>query len=171
MAVTFKVIQTITVGAGGVGSIVFSSIPQTYTDLCIKYSLRNAQSAARMNINLQYNSISTGYTSVYLSGANGGSGSASNATGSGYSYIGEIGAATNASNTFSIGEIYLPNYTSSLTKGSLVENLMAGSSDVFGSTISAFNNTSAAITQITIVPGTANIVQYSTATLYGITKA
>ena len=40
MAVTHNLISTITVGSGGAASIDFTSIPQTYTDLLVKISLR-----------------------------------------------------------------------------------------------------------------------------------
>ena len=35
-------IQTVTVGAGGASSIEFTSIPQTYTDLKVVFSVRDA---------------------------------------------------------------------------------------------------------------------------------
>ena len=37
---TLVKIQTVTVGSGGASSIDFTSIPQTYTDLCLVYSAR-----------------------------------------------------------------------------------------------------------------------------------
>ena len=39
---TLTKIQTVTVGSGGASSITFSSIPSTYTDLCLKYSIRTS---------------------------------------------------------------------------------------------------------------------------------
>ena len=40
MAVTFTQIASVTVGSGGAASIDFTSIPSTYTDLCIKTSIK-----------------------------------------------------------------------------------------------------------------------------------
>ena len=55
MADTFVKIATVTVGSGGAATIDFSSIPSTYTDLCIKHSLRNGSinvsNAIRLTIN------------------------------------------------------------------------------------------------------------------------
>ena len=43
-------IQTITVGAGGASTIEFTSIPQTYTDLCIKLSNRQSGTGGSANV-------------------------------------------------------------------------------------------------------------------------
>ena len=40
MADTYTLISSVTVGAGGASSIDFTSIPATYTDLLVKFSLR-----------------------------------------------------------------------------------------------------------------------------------
>ena len=40
MATTFTKIASVTVGSGGASSIDFTSIPSTYTDLCVKLSTR-----------------------------------------------------------------------------------------------------------------------------------
>lgn len=173
MAITYKAIQTISVGAGGVSSIAFTSIPQTYTDFVIKHHLRCTQAATnRMNINVTFNAISANYNSVYVNGATGYVGSATNASGTAQCYIGEIGAATATASMFSSGEIYVPNYTSSITKLITVQNAAEDYvvNDVFLSFIAGRNTTSSAITSITIVNGAGNFAQYSTATIYGIKK-
>ena len=41
MAGTYKLIGSVTVGAGGAANIDFTSIPSTYTDLAIKVSYRS----------------------------------------------------------------------------------------------------------------------------------
>ena len=60
MAVTYKLIETVTVGSGGAASIEFSSIPQTYTDLKVVYSLRSTNSSVILDI--QFNGLSINKT-------------------------------------------------------------------------------------------------------------
>ena len=44
MANTYTLISSVTVGSGGASSIDFTSIPATYTDLCLVWSGRSAGS-------------------------------------------------------------------------------------------------------------------------------
>ena len=164
---THKLISSVTVGAGGAANIQFTSIPATYTDLLVKYSLRGSQSAFRMNINITYNAISSSYSNIYLNGANGSAGSASNATGTSQIYAGEIPAATATANTFASGEIYVPNYASSKFKSVSIENAQESntSSDVFTSLIAGLVSNTETISSLIITPGAGNFVQYSTAYL------
>jgi hypothetical protein len=56
-------ISTVTVGSGGISAIEFTGIPQTYTDLLIKLSLRSNQNAnTGENLRLRFNGSSA---SVY----------------------------------------------------------------------------------------------------------
>ena len=52
-------ISTVTVGSGGVSSIDFTSIPQTYTDLLLKLSFRVNSSNTDNYFNLNFNSNSS----------------------------------------------------------------------------------------------------------------
>ena len=89
-------ISTVTVGAGGVSSITFSSIPATYTHLQIRASMVTSSGTW---IQTQLNSdTSTGYASHAMWG----NGSSANAFGTGtgvatYGYAGLFDAATNGS--------------------------------------------------------------------------
>lgn len=174
MANTHQLISRVTVGSGGASNIAFTSIPSGYTDLLVKWSLRSTTNAYRMNINVTYNSISSGYSSRYLSGQGAGSGaSANNATGTNQIYSGEIPGATGTTNTFSNGEIYIPNYTSSSYKNASIDNVQesTSTSNVFASLITGLVSNTAAINAITLTPGADNFAQYSTAYLYGISNA
>lgn len=174
MANTYKLISSVTVGAGGAANIAFTSIPQTYTDLVVKWSLRNSDASFRMNINVTYNAISSGYSNIYIAGQGAGAAStASNATGTSQIYSGEIPAATGTASTFSNGEIYIPNYTSSNNKSASIDNVQESNQDtnVFVTLLAALVSNTAAINAVVITPGAGNFVQHSTAYLYGISNA
>ena len=174
MANTYKLISSVTVGSGGSSNIAFTSIPATYTDLIVKWSLRNSDSSFRMNINVTFNAISSGYSSTYVAGQGAGAASAAlNATGTTQIYSGEISAATGTTSTFSNGEIYVPNYTSSLQKSGSIDNVQESNSttNVFATLVAGSVSNTAAINAVVITPGAGNFVQYSTAYLYGISNA
>jgi hypothetical protein len=170
---THTIISKAVVGSGGASSIIFSSIPATYTDLFIKCSLRSDYAAVRMNINLTLNAVSSGYTSRYLTGASGNPGTASNATGTSQMYGGEIPAATATANTFANADIYIPNYTSSSSKCLSIDCAMQhnATTDVFLTILAGVMSNTSTISTVTIYPGAGNFVQFSTAYLYGITNS
>ena len=168
---TFIKIASVTVGAGGASSIAFTSIPSTYTDVCVKLSLRSSRSANQDDYNVAINGSSSSFTYKQLyGGAGSGSivtGSASGTTG----FIGIMPAANNTASTFSSQEFYLPNYAGSTNKSLSIDSAAENNAatqwqlDLIGE---LWSNTSA-ITSLTFTSNTSsNFVQYSTATLYGI---
>lgn len=167
MATTFVKIATVTVGAGGSATIDFTSIPSTYTDLCLKMSSRDNSSFVANNIVLSLNGSSASFSTRNLYG-NGSTATSNTNTGAGLA-----NAANSTANTFSNTEIYFPNYAGSTNKSystdSVVENNATEAYDWFYAGL--WSNT-AAINQITITAGSsASFRQYSTATLYGISKS
>jgi hypothetical protein len=169
MANTFVKIQTVTVGSGGAANIEFTSIPQTYTDLIIKTSIRNNEtSAIYSNINLEFNGLATAiYSARRLYGTGGAAGSDS------YSGLtsapgGWVAGPSATASVFSNGDLYIPNYTSSNSKSFSWDSLGENNAVASISGISAgLAGTTAAITSIKLSTGS-TILQYSTATLYGI---
>jgi hypothetical protein len=171
MANTFEIIASSTVGAGGTSNITFSSIPQTYTDLVIKYSLRNTLASINDNINMTFNSSTAGYSDVVLIGGGSSASSFSRSSRSEISYFYQ-NSANSTSNAFSNGEIYIPNYSnSSVNKSvsidSVIENNATGC--VLAIDAALLQNT-AAITSITFNSNNGTFVQYGTIYLYGIKK-
>lgn len=168
MANTFVAIATVTVGSGGASNITFSSIPQTYTDLLVKISARTDRSGFTYdNIVIYPNGSSSSLSGIYLLGY--GSGVVSATDTGGLGAAGADGASATA-NTFSNGEIYFPNYTSSNYKSFSTDAVLEnnGTDGRQGLTASLWSNTSA-ITSLEIRPSSGpNFVQYTTATLYGI---
>jgi hypothetical protein len=167
MPTTFTKIASVSVGAGGAASMDFTSIPATYTDLCIKLSGRSARSAQQVdNLFITFNSNTTGYTMRSLSG-NGSSTSAATYSSRYASF--SVDAAGSTASTFSNHEIYIPNYTSTNYKFYSADSVSENNASTAQSDLvaGAWSN-SAAITSISLLPEVSTWVQYSTATLYGI---
>jgi hypothetical protein len=162
---TFTLIASSTVGSGGAASIDFTSIPQTYTDLQLVFSLRNATENDGTAL-YKINSSSSSFSCKILYGTG-----AAAASFSGNNTAGLTDPNTYTSNTFSNGSLYLPNYAGSTYKsasGDAVNENNATTSYTF-LTASLWSNT-AAITSLSLYPISGNFVQYSTAYLYGIKK-
>jgi hypothetical protein len=149
-----------------------SSIPQTYTDLLIGFSLRSDYGLVHHEGQHTFNSVSTGYAQVLLVGAN----SSANSYGQSGQPIATWSLAINGggstANTFSNGEIYFPNYSStSITKSwsttAVTEN---NTSNAAGFMVSGFNTSTAAISSLTFYAwqNFINFAVGSTFYLYGI---
>jgi hypothetical protein len=170
MADTFKKIASVTVGAGGAATMDFTSIPATYTDLVIKLSGRSARSAQQAdNLFITFNSTTSGYTMRALSGN--GAAASSISYSSRYASF-AVDAAGSTANTFSNHEIYIPNYTSANYKSYSADSVSENNATAAQSDLVAglWSNT-AAITSISLLPEVSTWVQYTTATLYGISKS
>lgn len=171
MADTFVKISSTTVGAGGVSSVTFSSIPQTYTDLQFLISSRADNSNVYGWYSYTFNGSSSGITSLWIEG----SGTAvSPGTFTTAMLAGSSTGNASTANTFGNSSIYIPNYTVSKSKNSLTEDVGEnnGTASYQDLVSNVWSNTSA-ITSVTFVPqtGTGTFRQYSTFTLYGILKA
>lgn len=177
MANTYTQIgNTVTVGSGGTASITFSSIPSTFTDLCLKISARTNRSdgVGFDNISLQFNGSATGYSMrlIYATGTSALSVNSSS-TASTFQY-GTSNAAT--ANTFGNSEVYIPNYAGSTNKSfssdSVTENNSnASNATIVGLSASLWSNTEA-INSIGLTLGAGlSFNQYTTASLYGINNS
>lgn len=160
-----------TVGAGGVASVTFSSIPATYTDLVIRLSARtttNPESSNWTSYQISFNGSATSFTMKSVFGT--GSAASSNTSSGGVSNIpGWTNSSVSTASTFSNGEIYIPNYASSNNKSFSGDNVseMNATAAIAVLTAGLWSNT-AAITSITLQPPSGNWDQYSTFILYGI---
>jgi hypothetical protein len=165
-----KLIQTVTVGAGGASSIDFTSIPQTYTDLMVLLSGRSgrtdsAQDVVSIGINGSYTNMSGTRLASNGSGVFSGSGS--------IDYFSVAATNTATSNTFGNSSIYFPNYANtsyykSYNADGVNEN---NATEVAQQLAAGLWSSTSAITQINLKPqsGT-DWQQYSTAYLYGISN-
>jgi len=167
---TLTKLQTITVGAGGVSSVTFSNIPQNYTDLIVKYSARvTASSVAPDGLGIQFNG-DTGSNYKYLQLGGNGSSTFSNSGTTAFQFGGQLTGASATGNTFSNGEIYIPNYTSSNYKSTSADSVTENNATTANQNLVAnlWQSTSA-ITSIKLYDlGSTNFVQYSEFTLYGV---
>lgn len=165
LIMTMSVIEHIEVGSGGAASITFSSIPQTYTDLYLLVSGRNTLD----NFFLIYpNGSSSDGSLRFLRGT----GSAAN-SGTAANISSLTGYDARTSNTFGNTSVYIPNYTSSNAKSfsfdAVEENNATDSQQRIDAAL--WNpSPQAAITSLQLVAGASGAwMQYSSATLYGIT--
>ena len=159
---TYIKIASVEVGAGGASSIDFSSIPATYTDLILKFTAR--ADSGLTGVYIAFNGSSSSFSGKYLEGNGSSAGSGSLAR-----YVGTESASTSTANTFSNGEIYIPNYAGSQYKSFSADDVSENNGTTAYATLNAglWSNT-AVINQITLTITGHNFVQYSTATLYGI---
>ena len=166
MATTFVKIQTITVGAGGTSSIDFQNIPQTFTDLLLKVSLRTDRAVIADALDITFNNTTANrtYRELYGTGAAAVSG---NSTGG---LAGYIPSASSTASVFGNTEIYIPNYRSANNKSSSVDSVGENNATTaYTHFIANLWSDTSAINRITLSSSySATLVQYTSATLYGI---
>jgi hypothetical protein len=167
---TFELIASSTVGLLGASSIDFTSIPSTYTDLCIKASLRTAQfgtSDPIQSLLIQFNGTTTNYSYRLLQAYNNSTGSYNGTT----RFFGDAPNSDATASTFGNLEIYIPNYAGSTNKSYSADSVTENNATKAATDLDAglWSNT-AAITSISI-SAASNLVQYSTAYLYGVKNA
>ena len=173
MANTFELIASSTVGSGGASSIDFTSIPSTYTDLCLVTSLRTSGTSVG-NAYGTFNGSTSGYSNRVLQGT--GSGVSSFSGLSTAFYAGIFNTGTQTSNTFASTQIYIPNYAGSNNKSISTDNVTENNAtEAYARLIASLWSNSAAITSISLFPESSvpygTFVQYSTAYLYGVKNA
>jgi len=168
MADTFVKIATVTVGSGGAANVSFTSIPSTYTDLQLVLSGRGTTSAIDTDVTFSINSSTSNFSWRVLQG----SGSAASSANGSTNRAGFITAATNTASTYGSAQWYFPNYTSSSFKAISADTVNERNATTVSMELAAilWSNT-AAITSIALTPSAGNFEQYSTATLYGISKS
>lgn len=169
-------LATTTVGSGGASSVTFSSIPQEYEHLQIRFIARDNRSLSYSYFGLRFNGdTGNNYRNHYLKGT--GSVVVSGTDGVGARLTSDgIPGSTVSSNIFGVGIIDILDYKSTnknKTVRILVGNDTNGGGDIY------FNSglwfaTPAAITSITIIDQSnaeGNFSQYSSFALYGIKTA
>jgi hypothetical protein len=163
---TYTLISTVTVGAGGQATIDFNSIPQTYTDLMLVYSLRDNRADYTSIVALTINGLTTNRSFRNLSA---GAGTPNTGTGSTF-WIGSINGASATANSFANGQSYISNYTSATYKSINTESVTETTGTQCENSLWANNWAStAAITSLSLsCPLGTLFSQYSTASLYGI---
>lgn len=156
-------------------SITFSNIPQNYSDLVIRYSLRHTSVAVDPGGFYFNTDTGTNYSMRLLLGDGSNSGSFLNAN-----YIAEYNnwsaillvPSGATANTFGNIEVHIPNYASTTQHKSVSitgvnENNATGAFQFLSAGIWRSNS---AINAITISGSTGQLAQFSSATLYGVNR-
>jgi hypothetical protein len=178
MANTFELIASNTVGAGGIASVDFTSIPATFTDLCVKISQRTDNSNIFGFNYMYFNGSQTSYsTARVLEGTGAGVSSYTQATT--YAFNDDGVGNTSTGSTFTNGEIYIPNYAGSNNKSFSVDTvgennattaymqLIAG----LWSVGSAINRITFSTSATSLTGGTPKFLANSTFYIYGVKNA
>lgn len=173
MAATMIPIQSVTLTASA-ASITFSGIPQTYTDLVLRFSLRCDQTASQaVYVRLNGDSSAVYSTTSMYAFPNGFSSAFSNrGTGGADLLLGYANGTGTTSNSFSSFEMYLPNYTAATNKPfsstNALETNTTGAYDAYLATDAHLFRGTAAVSSLSISVNTGNLVVGNTAHLYGI---
>ena len=153
-------------------SVTFANIPQTgYTDLKVVGSIRNSAADTNTDTVLTFNINTSSYSGRRLAG-NGSSASSDTQSPTNGFYFALTGEGTNwTANTFSNGEIYIPNYNLAQAhpfSGDVVveNNAATGYNDLLAHLWKP--GTAQAITSISLATTASNWTQYTTFYLYGI---
>ena len=170
MATTFTKIADVTVGSGGASSIDFSSIPATYTDLCVKVSARTSRTSTATDwVKISFNGSTSNLSMKLVYGEGSSVGSYGDTA-----IYGGISSNAATSSTFGNTDIYIPNYAGSNNKSVSMDSVgetNAGTGNYLSLTAGLWSSSSA-INQVTLTPYTGpNFLQYTTATLYGISNS
>ena len=169
MPTTYEPIATQTLGTA-TGTVTFSSIPQTYTDLIIVSSQLYVSTGGDRYATFQVGngSVDTGsnYSWTYLDSYPGtpSSGRTANSTYGLHSYTSSI-----PTTTAMICNMHIQNYSNTTTNKTTLHRFNA-STAITGAYVNLWRST-AAINIITITANGANFATGSTFTLYGIKAA
>jgi hypothetical protein len=100
-------------------SVTFSAIPATYTDLVLRFTSRTTNATTFDSLALKFNSDTSSIyseTNLYGSGSSVGSDRGLGANSTQFALLGASTGNTSTSNSFASIEIYIPNYTSTVSK-------------------------------------------------------
>lgn len=172
MANTFELIASSTLGSAQ-STIDFNSIPSTFTDLCVKLSVRNSSANDRRILFVRFNGVTSGYNDISVRGYNGTVASQLDNGGNNSIAIWDLPAANATSNTFGNIEIYIPNYASSNNKSVSADGVGENNSanGAIAGITAGLSNITSAISSMSFFCSPGDFVQYSTAYLYGVKNA
>jgi hypothetical protein len=171
MPSTYSLISS-NVLASSAASVTFSAIPNIYTDLLIRASIRGDWAGLDTSASISFNTGSGSRTMIRSQYSSGVVQSFRGTIESPFG-MGWVNSVDSTTNVFSNCEIYISNYAStSLTKpvGSIymVEN---NANQAHGWLQASLVNTTSAITSITLANFFGNLVAGSSFYLYGIVKS
>jgi hypothetical protein len=166
MPANYVLLERIELNASA-ASVTFSNIPQTgYTDLKVVMSMRSADTSnIAFECSLTFNGNTTGYTAKQLYG----DGSAAASTSPTVRPAGFIVGTSATANTFSNGELYIPNYASGNNKSYSVDSVTeTNATTQYMNLIAGLWSNTAAITSIALAGTSGSFAANSTFSLYGL---
>ena len=173
-----QLIEHYEVPSGGVSSMTFSSIPDTFTDLYVLMSLRDDSGFQEGIVGYRYNGSTSGYSGRTLWGSGSTQNTFALSTNTSSAAGGTWGRTSNlninytgtTANTFASNSLYIPNYRSNVAKSASLDGVTENNATEAWQSINAllWSGTDP-ITSISFAPieGT-GFVEYSTFTLFGI---
>ena len=175
MATTYALIEAKTL-TSNTATVTFSSIPATYTDLLIKFSVRSSEGGfTNDQMRMRFNGVATGsYAHGFIRGDGSGTASARPGAAETSSLIALVNTAASTSNTYSNGEIYIPNYLSSTQKPTSADTAMEqNSASAYRTATAGLGTATTAISSISFLfPVTgSDFLSTSSFYLYGISNA
>lgn len=171
MATTFTLISSNTLSASA-ASITFSSIPSTYTDLCLKFSARST--GGDFYSRLEFNSdTANNYSAIILRGTGSAAASLTNASRANTTIYSGVNNSSYTAGTFANGEIYIPNYNSSSSKqiGSFAVMENNGATSYMATNAGLYRGTSAITSLQLLIDSGFSFDVDSSFYLYGISKS
>ena len=167
MANTYTLIASNTLSSSA-ASVTFSAIPNTYTDLILKISVRDTQTGTALNFRLDINSVSADNSRTYILGDGASATSARNTANTFILGNSMVPAASATSNTFGNIEVYIPNYAGSTVKPVSIFGVSENNATTsYINATAGLHNRTAAISSLYIEANT-NFVSGSSFFLYGI---
>ena len=171
MANTYELISSFTISSPSY-SVTLSAIPQTFTDLKLVFSTRSDYgSAGGSEVEIALNSITSGYSSNMIYSNTGTSVAAASASNPFFTWGGGMVNGATTASIFGSSEIYIPNYSTSLSKSASTDSVTENNgSPIFMQIASHLSTNSAAVNSITLYAWQSfiNFVAGSTFYLYGI---
>jgi hypothetical protein len=159
---TYTLIAAVT-ASGSSAIISFSTIPATYTDLVLKYSLRS-DTTGNTEAVIKLNSTSPTQRNVQ------GSGSAASSNTNAFMIVNASGSTAS---TYTNGEIYIPNYLSTVAKSASNDVVEENNATSARAQLQAYlySSVTSAVTSVSITDLYGNWTNLSTAYLYGVSNA
>ena len=160
---TFTLIAAAT-ASGSSPILSFSTIPSTYTDLVLKFSLRSDTTGVT-NFNVTLNSTSPTQRNLEAS---------SSTASSNTNTVNYAPASGSTASTYTNGELYIPNYLSTVAKSVSLDNATennAAGGNRLELTAKLYSSVTSAVTSIALTDIYGNWTNLSTAYLYGVSNA
>ena len=172
---TYQNIGSYTVAGSSTSSFEFTSIPNTYTDLCLWVSARlDRAGQSRTPIRITLNNNTNDYDWIRFAAYDGNNQAAETANAQNFAYFLDAAASTTATSVFSSGLFYIGGYASSVFKTYSSDNVTPNA-DVTTPFVMEWNGgrwqNNTAISSIKISGDGYNFLANTTAYLYGISNA